>query len=427
MDAQKSAGSAYSRNERATPRPRGWRWFSAGASRDAGWIMAGRGVRAFADGMVALLLPIYLVELGFDPLAIGTIITGTLLGSAALTLLVGMVAHRYSRKRLLLAACGLMALTGIGFALATDYWPILLIAVVGTLNPSSGDTGVFLPLEQTMLTEATDPRSRTAVFARYSLVGTLVGAVGSLAAALPDGMVSVAGFDYRASLQAMFWVYAGFGVVAALCYRPVSPAVEADRLAPRAPLGPSRRVVFGLAALFSLDSFGTGFFVQSLLALWLYQRFGISLTATANILFWTSVCAAVSYLLAVPLSERIGLIRTMVFTHLPSNILLMLVPLAPDLSIAVALLIARSLLSQMDVPTRASYVMAVVTPAERPAAASITAVPRTITSAISPSIAGYLMTLSGFGWPLIAAGFLKSVYDLLLLYGFQHIRPPEES
>ncbi|MBI1775190.1 MAG: MFS transporter [Proteobacteria bacterium] len=403
-----------------------WRILPPGITADAAWIIAGRGVRAFADGFVALLLPIYLVELGFDAFAVGTIVTGTLLGSAVLTMAVGLIANRVSRRRLLLAGCLLMILTGAGLGVASDYWPILLVAVVGTANPGAGDAGIFPPLEQTMLTQSVDGKSRTALFARYSLVGTLVGALGALAAAIPDFLVAEGVLGYLGSIRAMFWLYGAFGVLAALCYRPLSAAVETDTAAPAAPLGRSRGIVFKLAALFSLDSLGSGLFVQSLLALWLYQRFGLSISATANILFWTSVCSAVSYLLAVPLSERIGLIRTMVFTHLPSNVLLMLVPVAPNLPIAVGLLVLRSLLSQMDVPTRASYVMAVVTPAERPAAASVTSVPRTITGALSPSLAGYLMTLSGFGWSLILAGLIKSIYDLLLLYGFQHLRPPEE-
>jgi predicted MFS family arabinose efflux permease len=214
--------------------------------------------------------------------------------------------------------------------------------------------------------------------------------------------------------------------VAALLYRPLSDAVELQGDAPKSSLGPSRGIVYRLAALFSMDAFGGGFFVQSLLALWLFQAFALSVATTAEILFWTNVCAAVSFIAAVPLARRIGLIRTMVFTHLPSNIFLMLVPFAPNLSVAIALLIARSLLSQMDVPTRSSYVMAVVTPAERPAAASITAVPRSLATAVSPLIAGYMMTLSSFGWPLLIGGLLKAIYDLLLLRGFNSVRPPEE-
>jgi predicted MFS family arabinose efflux permease len=217
----------------------------------------------------------------------------------------------------------------------------------------------------------------------------------------------------------------GLGLVALWLYRPLSPAIEVEN-APQQPLGKSKRLVYGLAALFGMDSFGTGFLVQSLLALWLYQRFEISVTSAAAILFWTGICSAVSYLVAVPIAERIGLINTMVFTHLPSNVLLALVPFSPNLPVAIALLLARSALSQMDVPTRSSYVMAVVAPEERPAAASVTQVPKTFAWAAGSLIAGYLMTLSTFGWPLVIAGIVKGAYDILLLVNFRRVKPPEE-
>ncbi|SED97641.1 Predicted arabinose efflux permease, MFS family [Rhizobiales bacterium GAS191] len=398
-----------------------------GASTDALRILAARGVRAFADGFVSLLLPIYLLERGFDVLAISAIITATLIGSALLTLCVGMIAYRHKRRHLIVGACLLMAATGAGFVLARDFWPLLVVAFVGTMNPSSGDVSVFLPLEHTMLAQTIEPRRRTALFARYSLVGALAGAVGTLAAAFPDLAVAWSGRSHLAAMQAMFGLYGALGLAALLLYRPLSPAVEAVSEAPPAPLKESKTIVYGLTALFSIDAFGGGFFVQSLLALWLYQAFALSVTAAASILFWTSICSAVSYLLAVPISERIGLVNTMVFTHLPSNLFLMLVPFAPNLATAIGLLLARSALSQMDVPTRTSYVMAVVTPEERPAAASLTAVPRSFASALSPLLAGYLFTLSTFGWPLIIGGALKAIYDLLLLAKFRKLRPPEET
>ena len=391
-------------------------------------MLAGRSARAFADGFVSLLLPIYLLRLGFSALAIGAIITSTLLGSALLTLVLGLIAHRYSRRRMLYAACLLMAATGAGFALTHQYWLILAIAFVGTLNPSAGDVSVFLPLEHTVLAETVDPRRRTALFARYSLVGSLLGAVGTLAASLPDVAAAHFGISRLAAVQSTFWVYGALGLVALLFYRPLSAAVEAPpaTAAARPALGQSKRVVYSLAALFSIDAFGGGFFVQSLLALWLFQAFHLSVVTASSILFWSSVCAALSFLVAVPVSERIGLINTMVFTHLPSNIFLILVPFAPNLATAIALLLARNALSQMDVPTRTSYVMAVVTPEERPAAASITAVPRSLASAASPILAGYLLTLSSFGWPLIIGGTLKAVYDVLLLVKFRGVRTAEE-
>ena len=228
-----------------------------------------------------------------------------------------------------------------------------------------------------MLTQTVEPRRRTALFARYSVIGSLAGALGVLAASFPDLAAVWTGWTRAISMQFMFALYAALGIVALVLYRPLSPAIEMASEVPAAPLRQSRRLVYGLAALFGMDSFGTGFLVQSLLALWLYQSFQISVTTAAAILFWSGVCSAISYLVAVPIAKRIGLINTMVFTHLPSNLFLILIPFAPDLATAIGLLLARSALSQMDVPTRASYVMAVVAPEERPVAASITAVPKT--------------------------------------------------
>ena len=404
-----------------------WRLLPPGASGDAVRVLVARGVRSFGDGYVALLFPIYLVDLGFSALAIGAIVTSTLIGTALLTLWVGWIANRHSRRLLLIAAAVLMTATGAGFAAVTNFWPLLVIAFVGTMNPTSGDASVFVPLEQTVLTQTIAARRRTALFARYSVVGSCMTALGVLAAALPDFMTAWTGCTRMAAMQLMFGFYAGLGLVALLLYRPLSPAVEMAEEAQKAPLHQSKRLVYGMAALFGMDSFGTGFLVQSLLALWLYQAFQVSVTTTATILFWSGICSAVSYLVAVPIAARFGLINTMVFTHLPSNILLILIPFAPDLVTAIALLLARSALSQMDVPTRTSYVMAVVAPEERPAAASITAVPKTFAWAAGSMISGYLLTLSSFGWPLLIGGVIKGVYDILLLIKFQKVRPPEEA
>src|SRR6266446_370982 len=277
-----------------------WRLLPRGTSRDAGRILTARGLRAFADGFVSLLLPIYLVELGFSALAIGAIVTSTLIGTALLTLWVGLIANRYSRRRLLLAAALLMAATGAGFAVIKDFWPLLVIAFVGTMNTTSGDASIFGPLEQTVLTQTVGPRRRTALFARYSLIGSVAGALGVLAAAGPDLAVSWTGCTRATAIQAMFGLYAVIGIVSLLLYRPLSPAIEATYEAPPAPLQQSRRLVYGMAALFGMDSFGTGFLVQSLLALWLYQTFAIA--TAASILFWTSICSAISYLVAVPIA-----------------------------------------------------------------------------------------------------------------------------
>src|SRR6476469_8366205 len=267
---------------------------SGTASADTRRILVARGLRAFGDGYVALLVPIYLLELGFSALEIGAIVTSTLIGTALVTLWAGMVANRYSVRRLLLAAALLMIATGAGFAMTTAFWPLLLIAFVGTMNPTSGDASIFLPLEQAALAQTAEPRRRTAVFARYSVIGSLAGALGVLAASAPD-FAADWGIGRIAIMQLMFIGYAVLGLVSLMLYRPLSPAIEAEATSQK-PMGQSKRLVYGLAALFGMDSFGTGFLVQSLLALWLYQRFQISVTAAATILFWSGVCSAISYL-----------------------------------------------------------------------------------------------------------------------------------
>ena len=295
------------------------------------------------------------------------------------------------------------------------------------LDPSAGDVSVFLPLEQSALAHVAGDRERTALFARYSLVGALVAALGALSAGLPGLMVDAGGMPMRSALQLMFGFYGAIGLVAAAIYRKLPADFAADAQATTAPLKESKRIVYVLAALFSLDAFGGGFIVQSMLALWMFEKFQLSVGVAATIFFWTGVFTAFSYLLAVRIAKKFGLINTMVFTHLPSSLLLVLIPLMPDLGWVIALLLVRSALSQMDVPTRTSYVMAVVSPPERAAAASITSVPRSLASSISPLAAGYLLQVSTFGWPLIIGGVLKIVYDLLLLGMFRAVRPPEES
>ncbi|MDQ2915630.1 MAG: MFS transporter [Pseudomonadota bacterium] len=382
-------------------------------------VLLARGLRAFADGFVSLLLPVYLLALGLTPFDVGIIATGTLLGSGALTLAIGYHAWRFHFRTLLLAAAALMTATGLSFAVVADFWPLLVVAIVGTLNPSSGDVSVFLPLEHALLAKLAPDRQRTAWFARYSLVGALLGAAGALLAAAPALIVRFTPISMYASLQTMFLLYALLGVASALVYRRLPAAPTRERRTPAAPLREGKRVVYTLAALFSLDALGGGFIVQSMLALWLFERFQLSTITAAAIFFLTGVFSALSYLVAVKIANRIGLVYTMVFTHLPSNVLLILVAFAPDLATSVALLLLRSALSQMDVPTRSSFVMAVVPPVERPAAASVTSVPRSLASASSPLLAGYLLGLSTFGWPLIIAGALKIAYDLLLLALFR--------
>ncbi len=393
---------------------------------EARTLLAARALRAFGDGFVSLLLPYYLTLLGYSALQIGLLVTATLLGSGILTLVTGFIAHRHSTRHLLLGASLLMMATGLGASVVTDFWPLLVVAVAGTLNPAASDVTLFSPLEQTLLTRAAPAQSRTALFARYSLIGALVAALGAQAAGLPD-LYAGRGGGLLAAIQAMFVLYALLGAITFVLYLRLSPALEPERHEQPVPLGKSKRIVYTLAALFSIDAFAGGFAVQSLLALWLFQRFDLSVTAAGTIFFWAGLLTAFSHLAAARVAARFGLINTMVFTHLPANVFLILVPFMPTLELALLFLFLRSALSSMDVPARTSYVMAVVSPGERPAAASVTAVPRSLASALSPSLAGALLTVSAFGWPLVICGVLKIVYDLTLLKMFSAVKPPEES
>ena len=382
-----------------------------------------RGVRGFGDGFAIIVLPAYLSALGLTPGEIGFVASASLLGTAAFTLAIGFIAPRFDLRTLLLVGGGLMAATGIAYLSAQQFVIVALVAFVGTVNPSTGDLGVLIPIEHAMLAQNAADEDRTHIFARYSLIGALSMAAGSLAAAVPDLLVR-AGFDRTGAFQIMFYAYAALGLVSAVIYTRLPRAHMQARTA--APLGPSRGVVYKLAALFSIDAFAGGFVVQSLLVLWLFQRFDMSLAEASVFFFWASTLSAFSYPAAARIAKRIGLVNTMVFTHIPSSLFLILAAFSSSLPLTLGLLLARSALSQMDVPTRTSYVMAVVTPPERPAAASVTAVPRSLASSLSPTLGGMLLTTSFSGLPLVICGALKIIYDVALLFSFRHVKPPEE-
>ncbi len=388
-------------------------------------LLAGRGLRGFGDGFAIIVLPVYLSAIGFTTAQIGIIAATSLLGSAVLTLAVGFIAPRYELRRLLLSGAGLFVLTGLAFPNVEHIALILAVAFVGTVNPSTGDLGMLVPLEHARLTREAADHERTRVFAHYSLVGSLTTAAGALAAAVPEFLTSF-GLTTISAFKAMFYVYAALGSLAALLYQRLPRDHARAMRQVSAPLEASRGIVYKLAALFSLDAFAGGFIVQSLLALWLFERFDLSLAAASVFFFWSSLLSAFSYPIAASFAKRIGLINTMVFTHIPSSICLILAAFSPDLTIALSLLLIRSALSQMDVPTRSSYVMAVVTPAERTAAASVTAVPRSLASSISPALAGFMLAGPFSGLPLVVCGCLKIAYDAALLVMFRHTKPPEE-
>jgi MFS family permease len=387
-------------------------------------LYAARALRGFGDGFAIIILPAYMTALGYDAIAVGVVATASLLGTALLTLIVGWIAPRHDLRALMVAGAGLMAATGLAFPNVEHFVLIALVAFVGTINPSAGDLGVLVPLEHAALARSATDGQRTHIFARYSLIGALSAAAGSLATSLPDFLVST-GSTRLSAFRLMFYAYAALGVLSAALYRQV-PRATAEEQAPHAPLGASRGTVYKLAALFSIDAFAGGFVAQSLLVLWLFERFDLSLSAAGLFFFWSSTLSAFSYPVAAWLAKRVGLVNTMVFTHIPSSLFLILAAFSPSLYAALGLLLLRAALSQMDVPTRTSYVMAVVTPAERPAAASATAVPRSLASAISPAISGALLMTAFSGLPLVVCGTLKIAYDLALLCSFRHIKPPEE-
>jgi MFS family permease len=388
-------------------------------------LYAARALRDFGDGFIAVLLPVYLTAIGLGAFEVGVVATLALLGSALMTLGIGVLGARLDRRKLLLAASGLMAATGFAFAGSSTYAVIGLVAFMGTINPSSGSVSIFVPLEHAVLSGAVADARRTTMFARYSLIGALAAAAGALGAGSPD-ILAAAGVSRVTALKGMFVAYGVLGLFGGLMYAHIPADTTPMEEKPAPALGPSRGIVYKMAALFSIDAFAGGFAVQSLVALWLFGKFGLSLSAAGLFFFWSGVLAAFSFPVAAWLSRRIGLVNTMVFTHIPSSVCLILAAVVPSLELALAFLLMRAALSQMDVPTRSSYVMAVVTPPERPAAASVTSVPRSLAAAASPALAGALFAAGYEAWPLVICGAVKILYDLALLWAFRHVKPPEE-
>ena len=384
-----------------------------------GRLLAARALRAFGDGFIAVVLPAYLLALGMGTLEVGLLSTATLFGSALATLAVGRWGYRFSVRRMLLAASLVMAATGLAFAGASTLWPLLVVAFFSTLNPGGGDSSVFLPLDHTVIAANTEGHARTTTFARYSFAGNVCGALGALAAAVPEWLATT-GWTMLEGLRAMFVAYAAIGVVAFFLYRRF-PEARKDGTPP-APLGPSKGIVWKLAGLFSVDSFAGGLAVNSLLALWLFERFGMSLAAAGAFFFWSGLFAALSQLAAPLLARRIGLVNTMVFTHIPANLFLIAAAFSGSLQWALGFLLARAALSQMDVPARSAFVMAVVTPGERPAAASFTSVPRSLAAAAGPTLAGAMFAAGAMAAPLVLCGVLKTAYDLALFATFRKMK-----
>lgn len=386
-----------------------------------------RALRGFCDGMVSLTLPLYLSHLGFNASQIGLLATSMLLGSAAGTYVMGYAARFTSGRNLLITGAVLMGASGLAFLYVHNFLLLLIIAFIGTINPSTGDSSIFQPVEHAQLAHAIADHARTAFFSWYTFFGVLAAAFGSLALGLPRLVASDGNLVQAAILPLPFLLYS---VVALLCLflyaRLPRSHVELQKRAENQRLGPSRRLVMLMTVLYSIDAFAGGFAVNSILALWLFQAYGLNLATAGAIFFWVSTVAAFSLLAAPRLAGGIGLINTMVFSHLPASVLLVVIPFMPSVEWAVGLLILRGTIGQLDVPIRISYLMSIVTPDERTAAAAVTAAPRSLMLALSPAIAGLLLSHSNFGWPLIVAGGLKIVYDILLLMVFGKVRPIED-
>jgi MFS family permease len=403
-----------------------------------GWLLFGtRFIRLFAYGSLSVILVFYLVDAGLSEPRIGMLLTLTLAGDTVVSLLLTTHADRLGRARVLIAGAALMAAAGLVFASTDRYWLLLVAGTIGVISPSGNEVGPFLSVEQAALSSVVSDRTRTEVFAWYTLAGSLATAVGALAAGTIARVLQTNAVAAGDSYRAVVIVYAALGLLLAVLFTRLSPRAEAgawSSLPARSPfaslsgLDRSRDVVLKLSALFSVDAFAGGFVIQSFAAYWFYLRFGVDPATLGTIFFWANILAGISALLASRLARRFGLIRTMVATHLPSNVLLILVPLMPTLQLATAVLLARFSISQMDVPTRQSYLMAVVSAEERSAAAGVTGVARTIGAAISPLFVGmFFARPSLINLPFFIAGSLKIVYDLLLYRAFVQVKPPEES
>src|SRR5499425_1155250 len=404
--------------------------------KDAAVLFLTRFTRLFAYGALSVILVFYLVRLGLTEGQVGILLTLTLAGDFAITLLLTTRADRIGRRRMLIVGAFLMAGAGIAFSFTKNLLFLIVAGTIGVISPSGHEVGPFLSIEQAALSHLVPARSRTEVFAWYTLAGSAATALGALCGGAAAGLVQSASFSTSASYRFVVLLYAVLGVALAFLFTRLSSSTEVEPFATEAigvssrdflGVGRSRSIVLQLSSLFALDSFGGGFVVQSFAAYWFYLRFDVPAVKLGLIFFWANVLAGISALLASRLATRIGLVRTMVVTHLPSNVLLILVPLMPNLTLAVAILLVRFSISQMDVPTRQSYTMAVVSPEERSAAGGITGVARTTGAAVSPLFAGLLFARpSLINVPFFLAGGLKIIYDLLLYRGFVAIRPPEE-
>jgi MFS family permease len=399
--------------------------------RDIALLFSTRIIRLFCYGFLSVVLALYLTETGFTEKMVGLLFTLTLAGDAGITLWLTTRADRLGRRKTLLIGALLMLGAGAVFVVTHNIIILMAAAIIGVISPSGNEIGPFLSVEQAGLTELISNEKRTKIFAWYNMLGSFATAMGALAGGWLAQILQGSGWT---NLEAYRFVLMGYGLgglVLVILFLFVSPAIEVTRVSEKKHalgLHQSRKIVLKLSALFALDAFAGGLVVQSMIAYWFHVKFGVESGVLGSIFFGANILAGISALLAAPLAARIGLINTMVFTHIPSNILLMLVPLMPNLPLAIGILLARFSISQMDVPTRQSYTMAVVAPDERSAASGVTAIARSVGASLSPSLTGILFSIPAlFSAPLFLAGGLKIVYDLLLFREFRAVKPPEEN
>jgi MFS family permease len=404
---------------------------------DGNFLFITRLARMFAYGFLSVVLVLYLEQIGLNQVRIGLLLTLTLIGDTLISLWITTNADRVGRRRMLIVGALLMVFAGILFAMTRNFVFLLVAATIGVISPSGYEVGPFLSIEQAALSQIVPDKKRTKIFAWYNLVGSFATALGALAGgSLVQGLMDT-GMSALGSYRVIVIGYAAIGAMMGGLFTRLSPAVEVPTVNGSTPstsafkkrfgLHRSKGVVLKLSALFSIDAFAGGFVLQSILAYWFHVRFNVQPALLGAIFFGANVLAGVSALTAAWVASKIGLIRTMVFTHIPSNILLILVPLMPSLPLAIGVLLLRFSISQMDVPTRQSYTMAVVAPDERSAAAGITGIARTTGASLSPVVTGPLLANAALlSLPFFLSGGLKIIYDLMLYRNFKSVKPPEE-
>lgn len=401
-------------------------------SQDGKLLLGARIVRTFSYGFLSVILAIYLHLIGFNDILIGLVLTATLVNSVFFNLFSSAYADKIGRRKTLIIYAALMIISSIIFFVTDNYVALVIAALIGTINVTGSEVGAFLSLEQALLPQTVhDIKKRNSIFAIYNAVGTFALSAGVLLAGLPS-LLHNYGIDQISAIKLLFLVYAACAVAVLTIYLMLSKNIEAKENAPKSGLGmkhvskKSQGIIAKMSALFAVDSFGGGFVIQSIISFWFYTRFGADLSSLSYIFAIAGVLTAISYMASTRIASKIGLVNTMVFTHIPSNVLLIILAFAPSLSIAVALYFARMSLSQMDVPTRQSYLMGVVHENERVHAAVLTNTSRNISQAISPSLTGIIISTLSLSAPFVVGGVLKIAYDVGIFFSFRRIKPPEE-